>query len=343
MNKKIENKSGANAVGHSNVVTAIATALYDQFSKQGLLDSLKDSERVDGKTCLITGANAGLGKATAIQMAKRGARVIMACRGGHPEAGEEVKRESGSDLVEMMKVDLSDMESVVALCNELHSKNIHLDIIILNAGLMPLNARKSQQGYELMFAVHFLANRLFLSRCVQDGVIDISKKATKKSRVIFVASEAHQSSQPIDFDNFGAFTEFGIKDGMKYYGLSKLHMTTLAKEFSRRVNQDEGQGIIVSSLCPGPIASSIAREAPSFLKPVLSPIMKLFFNSPEVAAKPVVLLACAKNGEQFNNAYLHMMREKQASPLAESEENGRLLWEKSETLLKEFLPSPMLH
>ena len=81
-------KSGANAVGHNNVVSAIATAIYDQFSKQGLLESLKDDERVDGKTCLITGANAGLGKATAIQMAKRGAKVIMACRGGHPEAGQ---------------------------------------------------------------------------------------------------------------------------------------------------------------------------------------------------------------------------------------------------------------
>ena len=164
---------------------------------------------------------------------------------------KDVKRESGSELVEMMKVDLSDMESVVALCNELSDKKIQLDIVILNAGLMPLNARKSKQGYELMFAVHFLANRLLLSRCVQEGVIDISREKDK-ARVIFVASEAHQSSEAIDFENFGAFTDFGLKDGMKYYGLSKLHMTTLAKEFSRRVNQNEGQGLIVSSLCPGP-------------------------------------------------------------------------------------------
>jgi len=342
MKQNTTKTTGANAVGHNNVVSAIATAIYDQFSKKGLLAPLGDDDRVDGKTCLITGANAGLGKATAIQMAQRGAKVIMACRGGHPDAGEDVKRESGSNLVEMLKVDLSDMESVAALCDELRDKKIQLDIIILNAGLMPLNARKSKQGYELMFAVHFLANRLMLTRCVQDGVIDIHRKINKP-RVIFVASEAHQSSEPIDFENFGAFTDFGIKDGMKYYGLSKLHMTTLAKEFSRRVNKNNEQGVVVSALCPGPIASSIAREAPVFLKPLLSPIMKLFFNSPEVAAEPVVLMACIKDEQRFSDAYLHMMREKSTSPLAESEENGRLIWERSEVLLKEFLPNPTLN
>lgn len=340
--KKESSKSGANAVGHNNVVTAIATAIYDQFSKKGLLQPLADNERVDGKNCLITGANSGLGKATAIALAKRGARVYMACRSGIPEAGEDVKRDSGSDAVEMLQVDLSDMESVVALCNTLKEKKIKLDIVILNAGLMPLNARKSKQGFELMFAVHFLANRLFLSRCVHDGVIDISRHENK-ARIIFVASEAHQSSEAIDFDHFGEFTDYGLKDGMKYYGYSKLHMTTLAKEFSRRVNQHDGQGAIVSALCPGPIASNIAREAPALLKPVLAPIMNLFFNSPEIAAEPVVLLACTKDEDLFYDAYLHMMRRKEVSPLALDEENGRLLWEKSEVLLKDFLPQESLH
>jgi NAD(P)-dependent dehydrogenase (short-subunit alcohol dehydrogenase family) len=331
-----KNKSGANAVGHNNVITAIATAIYDQFSKKGLLAPLGMAERVDGKSCLITGANSGLGKATAIEMAKRGAKVYMACRSGIPETGEEVKQASGSESIEMLKVDLSDMESVNALVSELKQKNIKLDIVILNAGLMPLNARKSKQGFELMFAVHFLANRLFLSRCVKEGVIDI-ERTQNKPRVIFVSSEAHQSSQPIDFDNFGAFQDYGLKDGMKYYGLSKLHMTTLAKEFSRRMKQGEESQLVVSALCPGPIASNIAREAPGFLKPVLTPIMRLFFNTPEVAAEPVVLMACTQDENRFADSYLHMMREKSASPLASDKNNGRLLWEKGEALLKDFL------
>lgn len=332
-NKK--NKSGANAVGHNNVISAIATALYDQFSKKGLIAGLNTHDRVDGKTCLITGANAGLGKATAIEMAKRGAKVYMACRSGFPEAGEDVKAQSGSALVEMLKVDLSDMNSVVAFCDEVRDKKIKIDILILNAGLMPLNARKSSQGYELMFAVHFLANRLLLARFIDDGILESDKHA----RVIFVASEAHQSSEAIDFENFGAFQNFGIKDGMKYYGLSKLHMVTLAREFSRQVNVTDWQNILVSALCPGPIASSIAREAPVYLKPLINPIMRLFFNSPEVAAEPVIFLACTPQPEKYQNAYLHMMREKSASPLAEEKQNGKLLWEKSALLLKDFLPA----
>jgi len=225
----------------------------------------------------------------------------------------------------------------VAFCNEVRDKKINIDILILNAGLMPLNARKSAQGYELMFAVHFLANRLLLARFVADGILGSSNQ--NKPRVIFVASEAHQSSEAIDFENFGAFHEFGIKDGMKYYGQSKLHMVTLAKEFSRRVNRDQENSIYVSALCPGPIASSIAREAPGYLKPLLNPIMKLFFNSPEVAAEPVIFLACNKQPEKYQNAYLHMMREKAVSPFAEDEQSGKLLWEKSALLLKDFLPT----
>ncbi len=331
-----QQESGANAVGHNSVASAILTAIYDQFSKKGSLPPLPDDVRVDGKVCLITGSNTGLGKATAVEMAKRGAHVLMACRGGHPDAGEDVKRLSGSDKVEMLKVDLSDMDSVVALSEELAAKNIKLDITILNAGLMPLNARRSKQGYELMFAVHFLANRLFVSRCIDGGVIDLQSE--EPSRLIFVSSEAHQSSDPIDFDRFGKFEDFGIKDGMRYYGLSKLHMSTLAKEVHRQTNRD-GKHLVVSSLCPGPIASSIAREAPVFMKPIVTPIMSLFFNSPEKACAPVVLMACTEDSEQFKNVYLHMFKPKSASPHAESEESGQRLWQQSEALLKDFLPA----
>ena len=99
----------------------------------------------------------GLGKAVAIDLARRGGRVVMACRRGHPEAEAEVKRHSGSDTVEMLTVDLSDMRSVHRLCDELKERNIGLDIAVLNAGLAALRARRTPQGFETMFAVHFLA------------------------------------------------------------------------------------------------------------------------------------------------------------------------------------------
>ncbi|MCG8668398.1 MAG: SDR family NAD(P)-dependent oxidoreductase [Pseudomonadales bacterium] len=341
MNNPQVKESGANAVGHKNVVTAVATAIFDMFSNKGQMDPLPDDVRIDGKTCLVTGANSGLGKAVAIDLAKKGGRVIMACRGGHPEAGEEVKLASGNQNVEMIKVDLSDIQSVEKLCDDLRDRNVQIDIAVLNAGLMPLNARKSPQGFELMFAVHFLANRLLLERWTKDGVIRPNTDRDKTPRVIFVSSEAHQSSDPIDFNHFGEFNDYGIKEGLKYYGLSKLHLCLFANELSRRLNPEGETQVAVHSLCPGPIASNIARESPAYLKPILSPIMKAFFRSPEQAAEPVIYLACAKDMGERSGVYLHMMREKNTSVDAQDESSGSLLWEKSADLLSQHTQEPV--
>ena len=151
-----------NTVGPKNPLSAFFMGVADMFNRAGDLQPMPVDERLDGKTALVTGANSGLGKAVAAALAERGAFVIMACRGGHPEAGEEVKKQSGSKLIEMMYVDLSDLESVQSLCDSLRESLIRIDIAILNAGLMPLNARRGPQGFELMFSVHFLANRLFV-------------------------------------------------------------------------------------------------------------------------------------------------------------------------------------
>jgi short-subunit dehydrogenase len=153
---------------------------------------------------------------------------------------------------------------------------------------------------------------------------------------VFVASEAHQSSDPIDFNRFGAFLDYGMKDGMKHYAMSKLHLCTFATELSRRVNPDTQVNVAIHALCPGPIASNIARESPAFIKPILWPIMKLLFRSPEKAAEPVLYLACAADMERRTGVYLHMMREKSMAQMARDTRNGQLLWEKSATLLKPY-------
>ncbi len=329
-------QTGANAVGHKNPITAIITGVTDLFSRAGQLPPLADDERLDGRTCLVTGANSGLGKAVAIDLAKRGGRVLMACRGGHPEAGEDVRRASGSDNVEMLRVDLSDLESVHALCDALVARGERIDVAVLNAGLMPLSARKGAQGFELMMSVHFLANRVLTDRWIADGVMVPSAEAKLRPRIIFVASEAHQSSPPIDFDHLGDFVDYGLKDGMGEYGRTKLMMVTFAQELSRRLNPaaDAGDVVVnVFSLCPGPVASNIAREAPIWLKPIVSPLLKLLFRSPEAAAEPVLLLACGRKLGERTGVYLHMMREKAPSVHASSPENGQRLWEESTALL----------
>lgn len=332
-------QTGANGVGHKGIISAVATALLDIFSEQHRLPPLEPGKRIDGKVCLVTGANSGLGKAVAIDLARRGGHVIMVCRNDTPTAREEIIRESGSTRIEMMRADLSDLESVSYLCDQLRARNVKLDIAVLNAGLMPLNARKSAQGHELMFAVHFLANRLMLARWLADGVIPQDRSGLNIPRVVFVSSEAHQSSAPIDFDHFAKFHDYGLKDGMKYYGLSKLHLSTFACELNRQLNESAPPKVAVHHLCPGPIASNIARESPPYIKPILSPIMKLLFRSPEKAAEPVIYLACADAMGLRSGVYLHMMKEKHPSPLAVDATNGKLLWEKSAALLESHLPS----
>jgi len=327
---------------HGNPVTAVLSGLLDQRSKDPKVAPVPDGVRLDGRTCLVTGANSGLGKAIAIRLAKRGAHVIMACRSGIPEAGQDVRAESGSDQVEMIQVDLSDFDSMAAFCDQLRDRNVTLDAAVFNAGVVPATSRMSKHGLELMFAVNFLAKFVVLHRLLHDGVIPNAaygnnSRAEDPPRVIFVSSETHRSSIPIDFDKFGEPIEYGVADGVKYYGLSKLHLTTYFQELSRRLNPGGSGGnpdVCVHALCPGAINSNMAREAPTWLKPVLKPVMALFFQSPEKASIPVDYLVASHEMGTKTGEYMHMLRIKESSEPSMDPEKGALLWSKTEELLR---------
>ena len=330
---------GKRSRNYGGITNAVSAAVIDRLSQKQTITPVPGSVRIDGKVCLVTGSNTGLGKAVAIDLARRGGHVLMACRSGHPEAGDDVRRISGSDRVEMLKVDLADLGSVHRLCDRLKRRGRRLDITVLNAGLMPRRARRSPQGYELMFAVHFLANRVLIDRFLADGLIRPSVRPEQRPRIVVVASEAHRSAEAVDFDEFGAFTDYGLKDGLKHYAASKLRLCTYAHELSRRLNPDGEIRVAVNSLCPGPVNSSIAREAPVFLKPVLFPVMKLLFASPEKAARPVIYLCCAEEMGRRSGVYLHLMREKPASPLARNKAAGARLWQASKSLIEKHVPA----
>ena len=327
---------------HSNPLTAILSGLLDQRTKDPKVAPVPPRVRLDGRTCLVTGANSGLGKAIAIRLASRGAHVIMACRSGIPEAGDDVRAASGSDKVEMIQVDLSDFDSMTALCDELRDRNVTLDVAVFNAGVVPVTSRTSKHGLELMFAVNFLAKFVVLDRLLHDGVIPNAvygnnSRAEDPPRVIFVSSETHRSSIPIDFDAFGEPNEYGVADGVKYYGLSKLHLTTFFQELSRRLNPG-GNGnnldVCVHALCPGAVNSNMAREAPTWLKPILKPVMAVFFQSPEKASIPVDYLVAADEMGSKTGEYMHMLRVKGSSEPSMDPEKGALLWSKTEELLR---------
>lgn len=292
-----------------------------------------DDVRIDGRTCLVTGASSGLGKAAAVELARRGGNMILACRPGHAEIPDEIRRLSGSETVELMEVDLADMASVHRFCDRLAQRGIHIDIALLNAGVMPRTARRTPQGYETMFAVHFLANRVLIDRWMRDGVLQSAGRGGEVPRLVFITSEQHRSAASIDFDDFGSYADYRMKDGVRHYGASKLVQCTFAAELSRRLNPGEQLEVAVHAMCPGAVATNIAREAGPLLKPVLGAVMRRLFQSPEQAIGPVIYLCCAEEAGNATGMYLHMMQRKSASPAAADPEIGARLWEASEPLV----------
>jgi len=325
----------ASGLGDSGVVGAVVTAVRDlRNPKAPDVEPIPDDVRIDGKTCLVTGASSGLGRAAAVELARRGGRMILACRPGRDTICGEIRRESGSESVELVEVDLADLRSVHRCCDELRDRGVRIDIALLNAGLMTPAARQSPQGYDTMLAVHFLANRVMIDRWLADGVIDPSQ-AGDTPRIVFVSSEAHRSSADLDIERLDAFTPYGMKDAMRHYGLSKLALCTYATELSRRLNPGDGVEVAVHSLCPGGVATNIARDAPPMLKPIVNPVLRRLFRSPADAIDPVIYLCCAPEAGDASGLYLHLMHRKQVSERASDPANGTKLWEASQVLVEE--------
>ena len=326
--------SPSNSKGGRSIASAIMAGVRDlRQPKVATVDPVPERVRIDGRTCLVTGASSGLGKAAAVELARRGGNMILACRPGHAEIPDEITRLSGSETVELMEVDLADLASVQRFCDRLAERGTRVDIALLNAGVMPRTARRTPQGYETMFAVHFLANRVLIDRWMQDGVIQPRSDGGEVPRIVFVTSEQHRSASPIDFGRFGAYTDYGLKDGVRHYGASKLVQCTFATELSRRLNPGGGVEVAVHSMCPGGVATNIAREAPSLMKPVLNAVFRRLFQSPEQAIGPVIYLCCAEEAGKATGLYLHMMQRKPVSDAAADPENGSRLWAASEALM----------
>ncbi len=147
----------------------------------------KSKNRVDNKVVVITGANTGIGFQTALELAKRGARVIIACH-DTKDAEKAVKiiiHKSQNEKCEAEYLDLADLDSVRSFAQLMNKKLNRLDILINNAGVMATPYTKSPQGYEMQFAVNHLGHFLLTNL-----LLDLMKK-TPNSRIISVASVAH--------------------------------------------------------------------------------------------------------------------------------------------------------
>jgi NAD(P)-dependent dehydrogenase (short-subunit alcohol dehydrogenase family) len=322
------NKTGKS---YSNAFTATLTGIRDLFRKQINGVILKDGDTLTGRKVLITGASSGLGFEAAVQLARRGAHVLMACRSGIPEKGELVRKLSGNPNVEMFRVDLSDMESIMGLADTLKKASLKPDVLICNAAVVPLKSRRTRQGLEEMFMVNYLAKFLFVRLLLEHDLFNVSSNSTP--RIIFVSSESHRNPKTFDWEGFGKYTEYSMGKTVELYGYNKLLLTTFANELSRRLNSSGKTRYAVFALCPGPINSNIAREAPVIFKPLLKLVFRIFFRSPEKAVQPVLYLACSPEVEGNPIDYLFLMSRKEMDPKAMDAVNGEKLWKYSEDLL----------
>jgi NAD(P)-dependent dehydrogenase (short-subunit alcohol dehydrogenase family) len=341
---------------YKNPFVAILTGIREIFRRQKPDCFLLPDDRLDGKTVLIDGASSGLGFAVALEVARRGARVIMACRSGIPEKAEEVKNLTGNSDIHILHVDFSDQQSIQHLASSIQYQFAPIDIFICNAAVVPRKSRKTPQGLEEMFMVNYLSKFIFINMLVEKGCIQsMSHKVTESQaptphpspnwgrgrgkglpRIIIISSESHRNPKEFDWEGFGKYKEYGMQKTVELYGYYKLLLTTFAMELSRRLNPHGEKNYSIFSLCPGPINSSIAREAPLLFQPILKLVFYLFFKSPEKAAIPVVYLASSKVIEGKSFDYLFMMNRKEIDKLALDPENGKKLWELSETLKRQL-------
>jgi len=289
---------------------------------------------LDGKRVLITGASSGLGLATAIEMARRGAEVIMAVRSGLPEKGEEVKRKSGSKKVEMIRVDLSDLETLKVFSREIKERFGTVDIIVCNAAMVAKKSRAVKEGLDEMFVVNYFAKFLLAREFEKKHLLN--QAGPELPRIIFVASESHRNPTAFEWDKFGSFEHYGIKQSVAMYGYYKLLLLTMANELSRRMNRDGKVQCSVFALCPGPVNSNIAREAPALFQPLLKLVFGIFFRSPGKACEPVIYLAASKELEGTSANYMFLMQQKEMDEKATDVQNGKRLWELSEKLEKQI-------
>jgi NAD(P)-dependent dehydrogenase (short-subunit alcohol dehydrogenase family) len=276
---------------------------------------------LSGRVCLVTGATSGIGRATAVGLARMGASLIVS--GRSRERGEETLAEIGTAApeaeVRLLLGDLSSLAGVRGLAERVLETTPALHVLVNNAGLVTMKRTTTADGFETMFGVNhlapFLLTGLLLPRLRESG----------PARIVNVASEAHRFGGPLDLDDLQAERRFR---GFGVYGRSKAANILFTYELARRL----GDGPVTANcLNPGATPRRLGRGG-GRATDLLQRAVGLFLKSPEAGARTSIHLAAAPDLKGVSGRYFVSCRERRSAAHTYDESTARRLWETSEAL-----------
>jgi retinol dehydrogenase-12 len=275
---------------------------------------------MSGKRVLVTGATAGIGKQTALELAQRGAEVIIVGRNAEKTAAvvAELRLQSGSTAIDSLLADLSSMASIRTFAAAFAAKYDRLDVLVNNAGAFYPKRDLTVDGWERTFATNHLAYFL-----VAQLLLPALEKAPG-ARIVNVASAAHAAA-PLDFDDLMA--ERSSYRGFRQYGRSKLANIFFTQELARRLLPKK---ITVNCLHPGFVASEFLAKGGIWS--LLKPISSVFALDVVAGAKTSVYLATSPEVAQVSGKYFDKCKEKQPNKIANDDAAAKRLWQVSAQL-----------
>ncbi|XP_044539861.1 retinol dehydrogenase 13, partial [Gracilinanus agilis] len=282
---------------------------------------------IHGKTVIITGANTGIGKETARELARRGGRIILACRDLDKceAAAREIRGDTLNPRVDARRLDLASLKSIRAFAKQIVEEEERVDVLINNAAVMRCPHWTTEDGFEMQLGVnhlgHFLLTNLLLEKL----------KAAGASRVITVSSLAHAAGR-MDWEDLN--WERRPYEPKAAYCQSKLALVLFTRELSRRL---QGTQVTANSLHPGVASTELGRHTAMrnsmFSSTVLGPFFWLLVKTPSLAAQPSVYLAVAPELGHVSGKYFDAFREKPPAEQAQDDEAARELWARSARLV----------
>jgi retinol dehydrogenase 14 len=273
-----------------------------------------------GRVCVVTGANRGIGRATAERLAELGATLVLVCR--RLEEGEGVAREiasaHGGSPALVVPADLSSQRSVRDAAELIRAAHGQLHVLVNNAGLIPKQRETTVDGLEMQFAVNHLAYFL-LTNLLLDRLVDGAP-----SRVVNVSSGAHQGGR-LDFSDLQSERRY---DPVRVYGRTKLANVLFTYELARRLG---ATGVTANCLHPGVVATKLMADYMN-VPLVGGAIARTFGGSAEKGAETSVYLAASRDVEGVTGRYFVGQRETRSSPASYDVALQQRLWEESARL-----------